>query len=149
MSYTFEIPAGTTYVRFALFDEFTDGDDDLDLFLGLPGVDPVDIVEGIHKPGSTDEIHYINPIPGMYTVYVHAFQTDGPDAQYTLCTWLVGSTSAINMAVGAPSRARIGARSTIGLSFSGLVPRTKYLGSVAYFSGTSVLGTTIVQVDTP
>ena len=31
--HSFTLPAGTTLARFQLFDEFTDGEDDLDLYL--------------------------------------------------------------------------------------------------------------------
>jgi len=53
------------------------------------------------------------------------------------------------MTVTAPAAAVIGTAGTINLTFSGLAPATKYLGSVAY-SGTSGLpNPTIVRVDTP
>jgi hypothetical protein len=53
------------------------------------------------------------------------------------------------MTVSAPASAVIGTTGTIELTFSGLDPSTRYLGSVAY-SGTSGLpNPTIVRVDTP
>jgi hypothetical protein len=52
------------------------------------------------------------------------------------------------MAVSAPAAASVGP-GTIGLSFSGLAPATKYLGSVAYGGIAGLPGPTIVRVDAP
>jgi hypothetical protein len=143
--HTVAIPAGTTYARFSLFDEFTDGEDDLDMcvFLGTTAV-------GASGGGtSAEEVNLVNPAAGSYTVVVQGWGTDGPDAQYTLFHWVLGSTAAGNMAVTAPASATLGATGTIGLTFSGLVPGTKYLGSVAYSGSAGLPNPTIVRVDTP
>jgi len=139
------VPAGTTYARFSLFDAFTDGEDDLDLcvFLGATQV-------GASGSGtSAEEVNLVNPAAGTYTVVVQGWGTDGPDAQYTLFHWLLGSTAAGNMTVTAPSTATTGGTGTISLAFSGLAPATKYLGSVAYSGIAGLPNPTIVRVDTP
>lgn len=144
-THTVEIPAGTTYARFSLFDDFTDGSDDLDLYVYFGG----NLVGGSGSGTSAEEVNLTNPVPGTYTVYVHGWQTDGADANYTLFTWLLGANDAVNMTVSAPSAAVTGASGTISLSFNGLAPATKYLGAVAYSDGTNEIGSTIVRVDTP
>jgi hypothetical protein len=53
------------------------------------------------------------------------------------------------MAVSAPGAATTGATGTINLTFSGLAPATKYLGSVAYTGIAGLPNPTIVRVDTP
>ena len=140
------IPAGTTYARFSLFDAFTDGEDDLDLcvFLGATSV-------GSSGSGtSAEEVNLLNPAAGAYKVVVQGWGTDGPDAKYTLFHWLLGSTAAGNMTVAAPASATLGATENVSLTFSGLTPATKYLGSVAYAgSATPLPNPTIVRVDTP
>ena len=140
------MPAGTTYARFSLFDAFTDGEDDLDLcvFLGATSV-------GSSGSGtSAEEVNLLNPAAGTYTVVVQGWGTDGPDAKYTLFHWLLGSTAAGNMTVAAPASATLGATENVSLTFSGLAPATKYLGSVAYAgSATPLPNPTIVRVDTP
>ena len=139
------VAAGTTYARFSLFDEFTDGDDDIDLCVYRGTT----LVGSSGSGTSAEEVSVVNPTAGNYTVVVHGWGTDGPDAQYTLFYWLLDSTDAGNMTVTAPAAAVIGTAGTINLTFSGLAPATKYLGSVAY-SGTSGLpNPTIVRVDTP
>lgn len=139
------VPAGTTYARFSLFDDFTDGNDDLDLclFLGATQV-------GSSGSGtSAEEINLLNPAAGDYTVVVQGWGTDGPDAVFTLFHWLLGSTAEGNMTVSAPASATIGTIGTINLTFSGLMPGIKYLGSVAYSGIAGLPNPTIVRVDPP
>jgi subtilisin family serine protease len=139
------IPAGTTYARFSLFDDFTDGDDDLDLcvFRGAT------LVGSSGTGTSAEEVNLLNPTAANYTVVVHGWGTDGPDANYTLFHWLLGSTAAGNMTVTEPATAVTGTTGTIDLAFSGLAPTTKYLGSVVYGGSSGMPNPTIVRVDTP
>lgn len=143
--HTVVVPAGSTYARFSLFDAFTDGEDDLDLcvFLGDTNV-------GSSGGGSSaEEVNLVNPAAGTYTVVVQGWGTDGPDAQYTLFHWVLGSSAAGNMAVAAPASATLGQSGQITLTFSGLAANTKYLGSVAYSGVSGMPNPTIVRVDTP
>jgi hypothetical protein len=139
------IPAGTTYARFSLFDEYTDGNDDLDLYVYRGST----LVGASGSGTSAEEVNLLNPTAATYRVYVHGWQTDGPDANFTLFTWLLGSDDAGNMTVTAPATASIGATGTIELTFSGLAAGTKYLGSVAYAGSAGMPNPTIVRVDTP
>jgi hypothetical protein len=142
------IPAGTTYARFSLFDEFTDGNDDLDMcvFNTTDPAAPV-LVGGSGSGTSAEEVNLLNPAAGNYTVVVQGWQTDGPDAQFTLFKWLLGSADEGNMAVTAPAAAVTGATGTITLDFTGLTAGTKYLGSVAYSGIAGLPNPTIVRVD--
>ena len=141
-----EIPAGTTYARFSLFDDYVDGaTDDLDMYVYKDG----SLVGNSGSGTSAEEVNLINPTAGTYAVYVHGWGTDGPDANYTLFQWLLGSADAGNMSVSAPASATIGGTGTVSLTFSGLDPGTKYLGSVAYGGSTGMPNPTIVRVDTP
>jgi subtilisin family serine protease len=140
------IPAGATYARFSLFDDFTDGADDIDLYVFNSG----GALVGASGGGtSAEEVNLLNPAAGNYTVVVHGWQTDGPDANYTLFTWALGNTASGNMAASAPTTATLGGGGTISLSFSGLAPATRYLGSVAYSGAAGMPNPTIVRVDTP
>jgi subtilisin family serine protease len=145
VSYDVEVPEGTTYARFSLFDEYTDGNDDLDLYVYRGAT----LVGSSGGGTSAEEVNLVNPMAGIYTVYVHGWQTDGPDANFTLFTWLLGSSDDGNMTVTAPVTAVTGEIGTIHLTFSGLNPSTKYLGSVAYGGAASLPNPTIVRVDTP
>jgi subtilisin family serine protease len=144
--HTVAVPAGTTYARFSLFDAFTDGNDDLDLCVfNAAGAN----VGSSGTGTSAEEVNLLNPAAGDYRVVVQGWGTDGPDAQYTLFHWLLGSTAAGNMTVTAPMTATTGGTGTVELAFSGLAPATKYLGSVAYGGVAGLPNPTIVRVDTP
>ena len=144
--HTVAVPAGTTYARFSLFDAFTDGDDDLDLCVfNAAGTN----VGSSGSGTSAEEVNLLSPAAGNYRVVVQGWGTDGPDAQYTLFHWLLGSTAAGNMSVAAPTTATTGGTGQIQLTFSGLAAGTKYLGSVAYSGVAGLPNPTIVRVDTP
>jgi hypothetical protein len=150
VSFPVVIPTGTTLFRVALFDGETDGADDLDLYV-YQGTTLIGTSGG---STSAEKVTFtINPAgaPIPLTVVVHGYATDGPDSNFTLFTWNVGTAAAGNMAVAAPATATQGANGQIGLTFSGLAADTHYLGTVAYHDTVSFLQTspTIVSVNTP
>ena len=138
------VPAGTTYARFSLFDAFVSPASDIDLYVYLGAT----LVGGSGSGTSAEEVSLVNPAAGNYTVYVHGWGVPGT-ASFTLFRWLLDSTAAGNLTVTAPGSATTGSTGAIGLTFSGLVPATKYLGSVAYAGSTGMPNPTIVRVDTP
>ena len=144
------VPAGTTYARFSLFDAFTGGGDDLDLYVYRVGSGGSLTLVGISGSGtSNEEVDFVNPTAATYRVFVHGFNVPGGSTAYTFFNWVLGSADAGNMTVTAPSTAAIGATGTIGLSFNGLAAGTKYLGSVAYGGVAGMPNPTIVRIDTP
>ena len=146
ISTTVPIPAGMTYARFSLFDNYVDGEsDDLDLYVYKSGV-----LVGASGGGTSDEeVNLLNPVAGEYIVWVHGWGTDGPEATFTQFTWLVPSINAGNVAVTAPDTAVLGQSGTVDLSFSGLAPATKYLGVLVHQDGTNAIGQTVINVSTP
>jgi subtilisin family serine protease len=139
------IPAGTTYARFSLFDEEVDGTtDDLDLYVfnATTGAQ----VAGSGTSTSNEQANIVNPAAGDYLVVVHGFETDGPSANFTLFSWLLGSTAAGNMTVTSPATATLGASGTVTVNWSGLTTGVRYLGSVAYGGATGMPAPTIVSV---
>lgn len=143
------IVAGTTYARFSLFDSHVTPASDLDLYVIR---DSDGALVGASGTGtSEEEVNLRNPAAGAYTVYVHGWGVPPPGpTTFTLFSWLLGSADAGNMSVTAPATATTGETGTIGLTFSGLAPGTKYLGSVAYGDGVNPLpvNPTIVRIDT-
>ena len=139
------IPAGTTYARFSLFDAdvATGTDMDLCVFKGTT------LVGNSGSGTSAEEVNLVSPAAGTdYVVVVHGWGVPGPTA-FKLHTWLLDSTAAGNMTVSAPASAVTGTTGTINLTFSGLTPATRYLGSVAYSGVAGLPNPTIVRVDTP
>lgn len=146
------VPAGTTYARFSTFNAFTDGNDDLDVYVFRGCTSPTTCATfvGQSAGGTADEeVNVVNPPVDTYRVWVHGFATDGPDANFTMFNWVLGSTAAGNMTVTAPSSATTGGTGNIQLSFNSLAATTKYLGSVAYSGSSGMPNPTIVRVDTP
>jgi len=137
------VPAGTAHARFSLFDEYTDGADDIDLYV----FNPQGFLVGASGSGSSaEEVNVSDPDAGTYFVVVHGWQTDGPDANYTLFSWLIPS-SAGSLVVSAPTAATLGLQASIDVSWSGLTPSTKYLGLVSYEGPSGSIGSTLVRVD--
>jgi hypothetical protein len=142
LDYTVDIPAGTTYARFSLFNAFVNPASDLDLYV-YRGTSLV----GSSGGGTSDEeVNLVNPPAGTYTVEVDGYATANPST-FTLFTWVLGATDAGNMTVSAPASAVTGATGTINLTFSGLSAGVKYLGSVAYSGTSGMPNPTIVRVD--
>jgi len=136
------IPPGTTYARFSLFDETVTPASDTDLYV-YRGTTLVGFSTGIT---SNEQVDLLNPQAGGYTVYVHGLNVSST-ASFTLFHWLLGSASAGNMTISAPAATQ-SATGTIGVTFSGLAPNTKYLGSVGYSGIAGLPNPTIVRVDT-
>lgn len=138
------IPAATAYARFALFDEDVSPGADLDLcvFRGTTAV-------GSSGSGTSAEaVNLTDPASGDYTVVVQGWGVAG-SSPFKLHTWLLGDADAGNMTVTAPPAAILGADGRIDLSFTGLAPATRYLGSVVYGGTSGLPSPTIVRVDTP
>jgi subtilisin family serine protease len=140
------VPAGSAYARFSLFDDYTDGNDDLDLYVYYP--------TGAYAGGSgsgtsAEQVDVPFPMAGDYYVFVHGWGTDGPDANYTLFSWSFSATpGSSNMTVTAPASAVLGATETITVDWSALDPGTKYLGAVSHSDASGILGLTLISIDT-
>ena len=139
------IAAGTTYARFSLFDADVASGADIDLCVFNPGGTLV----GISTSGtSAEQVNLLNPVAGTYSVVVHGWGVPG-SSPYRLHAWLLGSADAGNMTVTEPASATVGGTGTVNLTFAGLAPATKYLGSVVYSGTSGMPNPTIVRVDTP
>ena len=138
------IPAGTTYARFSLFDADVSPASDIDLYVYRGTT----LVGSSGGGTSTEEVNLLNPAADNYTVYVHGYNV-ASTATFKLYGWVLGTTAAGNMTVAAPATAVTGGSGAINLTFSGLAPATKYLGSVAYAGTSGLPNPTIVRVDVP
>jgi subtilisin family serine protease len=150
---------GTAYSRWQLRDEFTDGDDDLDLYVwecdsstflctqvGLSGT-----------PTSNEQVDILLPKGGapdlssgfFYVIDVHGWQTDGPDANYTLFQWEFGLVDdAGNMTVDPSSvSTTLGGSQTLTVDWSGLTEGAKYLGAISHSSPGGLEGLTLIGVE--
>jgi hypothetical protein len=141
LDYTVDIPAGTTYARFAMFDADVSPASDIDLEVyNSAGA----LVASSGSATSTETANILNPAAGTYTVRVVGFATGSGAASFKLHTFVLGSTAAGNMTVTAPASAAIGASGTIEIATSGLTAGTRYLGSVVYAGAAGLPNPTII-----
>ncbi len=143
------IPAGTTYARYGLFDADVAPGADIDLYV----YQGASLVGASTTATSTEEVNFVFASPTAaaiaLTVYVHGWGVPTGTSPFRLHEWYVGTAAASNMTVAAPTSATLGDTGNVTLSFLGLAPGTKYLGSVAYSGAAGLPSPTIVRVDTP
>lgn len=141
-----QVPAGTTYARFSLFDADVAAGSDVDLYVfGPTGA----FVAGSGNGGSDEEVNVVNPAAGTYYVFMHGWGLPSASSPFKLHAWTLGATAAGNMTVSAPATAVTGQTGRIQIVTNGLTAGTKYLGSVAYDGAAGMPPPTIVRIDTP
>jgi hypothetical protein len=142
------VPAGTSVLRVSMFDPETDGEDDIDLYLYRVNADNSLTLVGLSGSStSAEQIQLSNPLAATYRLFVHGWQTDGPDANYTLHVWTLGTVDEGNMTVTGPGMATVGGTHTVDLSWNGLAAGHKYLGTILYQEGATTHARTIVRID--
>jgi len=145
---------GTAFTRIALFDEFTSGNDDLDLYVWecTAGCTLV----GSSATGTSNEsVDILFPREGaeaFYVVDVHGWETEGPDTNFRLFLWDFGLVDDRgNMTVTAPAAATNGAVESINVMWpaaNALNPGAKYLGAVSHSGPDGLLGLTLINIST-
>jgi hypothetical protein len=152
--HAFTVAPNQLLLRVAIFDEFTDGADDLDLFLFYCPNNQCSLIAKSDGVTSDEQIDIALPQPGPYVLLVHGFETDqvsgGPGANYSLFTWSLGANDAVgNLAVAAPTTVANGDRVDLGLTWSGLEPGRRYLGAVSHTTPNGLYNYTVINVETP
>ncbi len=157
--YLWGYPEGTAFSRWQLRNDYTDGNDDLDLYVWA--CDAITFgcsMAGSSAGGTSDEtVNLLLPEafngfgnPGtFYAIEVHGWQTDGPDANYTLFEWEFGlDDDAGNMTVDPTTvDAALGNTQTLTVDYSGLDAGAKYLGAISHSSPGGLEGLTLVSVE--
>jgi subtilisin family serine protease len=134
----FTLEPGELFMRVALFDELTDGADDLDLYLfHCPTPTTCTQVGQSGSFTSAEEIDLVFPEPGLYAALVHGFETDqvagGPGADYELFAWSLGpGDDAGNLRIVTPPTVNEGDRLDFAYDFGPLAEGTRYLGAVTH-----------------
>lgn len=149
--FSYTVEPGSLYFRVALFDEFTDGNDDLDLFLFYcPGGADSGLCREVGVSGnvtSNEEISLLTPPGGTYLALVHGFETDnsvnGPGTQFSIFSWDISGVDAAgnlvednrgNLSVDAPILVSSGSTSNLTISWQDLTPDQRYLGIISHNS---------------
>jgi hypothetical protein len=130
--------------RVAIPPDATEADADLDVFVFNPSGT---LVASSTLGGTDEEVTIQNPANGTWKVYVHGWQTIGPDSAYTLSSWVVPPSGGGNLQVtSAPASATLGATGTVTVAWTG-AGGTWNLGAVNHMQGGTLLGRTLVEVD--
>ncbi len=147
-----DVPADQLYLRFALFDALTDGDDDLDMYVYFC---PDDInCNRIGESGSqTSQERYdlFQPPGGRYAVLIHGFATDevagGPGANYQLLGWSFGNLDDRgNMSVTGPPFVNTGTTEQVTVDWFNLMSDTIYLGGISHNTPTGLSALTLITI---
>ena len=145
--HTVVVPAGTQAARWSLFNDSTDGNDDLDLYVyHCPG-GSCSLVGSSGNTDSNEEVTLSNPADGLYAIFVHGWETDGADANYVLNHWAVDADEG-NMTVTGPAAATLGAIESVDVSWTGLDAGKKYVGSVSHNDADGAIQQTVVSIST-
>ncbi len=148
------VPPNQLYLRIALFDEFTDGADDLDLYLfHCPNNQCMQVAQSGGLT-SDEEIDVILPQAGDYVVLVHGYETDdvtgGPGANYSLFTWSFGVDDDVgNIGGTAPTSVMAGDRLELDVNWASLDPGTRYLGAISHSTPGGLYSFTVLNIRTP
>jgi subtilisin family serine protease len=149
----FNLSPGELFLRVALFDELTDGADDLDLYLFHCPTPTSCIQAGVSGSFTADEeINLVFPEAGLYAALVHGFETDqivgGPGAVYELFAWSLGpGDDAGNLRIATPATVNEGDRLDFGYDFGPLAPGTRYLGALAHNTPLGRFYLSLITVD--
>ncbi|MCC5867520.1 MAG: S8 family serine peptidase [Gammaproteobacteria bacterium] len=147
-----DIPPDQAYARFALADELTSGNDDLDLYLFYcPGDVCTQVGQSIGL-SSDETVSLLFPAPGRYAALVHGFATDpasGPGADYLLLAWSFGVNDDVgNMLPLGPGFVSAGEEVTIELRWQDLEADSLYLGGISHNTPEGLQGLTVIRIDT-
>lgn len=147
-----DVPAGEAFLRFAMFDELTDGDDDLDLYVYYcPDGTNCSKVGESGGETSREQVDIFMPAGGTYALFVHGFETDnvagGPGAVYTALGWSFGLNEDLgNMTVTGPTVATAGTTQDVTVNWNGLSPDTIYLGGISHNTPDGLVSLTLINI---
>ena len=147
-----DVPPNQAFLRFALFDALTDGEDDLDMYVYFcPDNINCEKIGDSGEPTSQEEFNLFYPQAGRYLVLVHGFETDqvagGPGAIYRLLGWSFGLVDDPgNMTVSGPAFATAGTTETVTVDWSGLLSETIYLGGISHNTPQGISSITLIRI---
>lgn len=151
-AFTLDVPSGQLFLRLALFDNATDGNDDLDLYaFYCPTPTSCRPVGQSGEATSNETIDIAGPDAGRYEIFVHGFATDndngGAGANFDLHTWLLGPADAdTNLNVDAPSFVTAGGTEAVTAAWQNLQTGQRYLGAIFHLGPAGLAALTLVNV---
>ena len=147
------VPADQLYLRFALFDALTDGNDDLDMYVYFCGDDGASCVKIGESGGPTSEERFdqFRPPAGIYAILIHGYETDqeagGPGAVFTMLSWAFGEVDDRgNMTASGPATVNAGTTETVTVDWFNLDSDTIYLGGISHITPQGLSGITLITI---
>ena len=147
-----DVPADQLYLRFALFDALTDGDDDLDMYVYFcPDNINCNRIGESGSQTSQERYDLFQPPGGRYAVLIHGYETDevsgGPGANYQLLGWSFGNLDDRgNMTVTGPSFVTTGTTEQVTVDWFNLLSDTIYLGGISHNTATGLAALTLITI---
>ncbi len=142
-----DIPAGTSYARFATYDADYPAGTDIDLV--VQRVTATGVVAVGSSGGSTAEeaVNVSNPVAGTYRVTIDYFAGAGDSLDVKLNSFALGTTAVGNMTV-APATQQVTTAQPVSVtaSWTGLDAGRRYLGAITFDDGTNALARTMVNI---
>jgi len=150
-----ELPEGSAFARFSTFDEYTAGNDDIDLYLYYCPNFLCTLVDSSANASSNEEVNVLLPandpaITDPYLVLAHAFETENPTTDIVMFQWEFGLVDdAGNLTLSAPGSATVGATETITVEWNGLAvgPAERQLGAISHSDANGIQGLTLISID--
>ena len=147
-----DVPPDQIYLRFEMYDELTDGNDDLDMYVYYcpDNVNCTKIGQS-GEPTSREQFNVTLPAAGRYAVLVHGFETDnvagGSGTVYQLLGWSIGLIDDQgNMTATGPGFVNAGTTANVDVDWNNLESSTIYLGGISHNSPQGLVAITIVTI---
>ena len=146
------VPAGEAFLRFALFDELTDGEDDLDLYVYYcPNDFTCSKIGESGGPTSREEVDIFFPPAGTYAMFVHGFAPDnvtgGPGTIYTGRAWSFGLNEDLgNMTATGPAFVNAGTANDVVVDWVNLLSERRYLGGISHNTPEGLVSLTLINI---
>jgi subtilisin family serine protease len=151
-AHSLQIGPDEIFLRFAMFDELTDGNDDLDLYVYY-SADGTNFFEvGISgEATSREQVDIFLPGAGTYVAFVHGFETDqvagGPGANYSILAWTLGLVDDPgNMTASGPPFVNAGSTDNVTVNRTGLAPDNLYLGGISHNTPNGLASFTVINI---
>jgi hypothetical protein len=147
-----DVPADQAYLRFEMYDELTDGDDDLDMYIYYcPDNINCTKIGQSGEPTSREQFNVLLPGAGRYAVLIHGFETDnvagGPGANYPLLGWSFGLIDDQgNMTATGPGFVNAGTTDNVDINWNGLESDTIYLGGISHNTPQGLVAITVIRI---
>ncbi|MEM1263038.1 MAG: S8 family serine peptidase [Pseudomonadota bacterium] len=151
-----ELPEGTAHARWSLFNEYGDGNHDLDMYLYYCPDFLCTQIDASTNVDSNEEVNVTLPltdpnITDPYLVFIHGFAVeDGVEANTLMFDWTFSAVpGSNNLAItAAPDMAAIGDSATIAFEWADLFfgPGQKQLGAISHSDANGIQGLTLIDV---